>query len=182
MKLRRGKPKIPMYSRSILGINQAKNVLDDLDKVKLRIAHYRDEARDSAELSRKNAGEYDWLNSAYLDLLKQVSEAVLQWETQLKTTETPGAPVQSLNAALEQHGVAKFAPAIGDPANGGKCKVAGEVEAKDISLGMVAKVLSPGFQLKEGLVLLKAVVLVSSGDDASKGPVGPTSPETSTTK
>jgi len=182
MKLRRGKPKILVHSRSVLGINRAKNVLDDLDKVKLRIAQYRDEARDSMELSRKNDGEYDRLNSAYLDLLRQVSVAVLQWETQLKTTEVPEAPAQILNAALEQHGVARFAPAIGDPANGGKCKVASKVEAKDISPGTVAKVISPGFQLKEGLVLLPAVVLVSSGDDASEGPVGPTSLETSTTK
>lgn len=130
-------------------------ILGSFGGVERKISESQIKLKEAARLLDKGTVEYNQLYSSRLKLLVQVAALLIRCEDmgQLKIA-------RALENILEDEGVERFEPMVGDPIPRSKCKVS-KIEFNGISPGLIALVSAPGFLNTDGEVILPADVFES---------------------
>lgn len=138
------------------GSEKTRETRDQIDQVRQQITQYQKDLQNAMEKLRSISQEHEQLETAYQDVLRLITEMLLQQELLLQS-------MQAAQKLLEQQGVERWAPILGDSVPRDKCKVVGLLETDRPSQpGSVAKIVSPGFRFKkDGRIVLLPTVLES---------------------
>jgi molecular chaperone GrpE (heat shock protein) len=143
-----------------LGINDVKEVRDDMDSLKQQISRNQKEMQETLNTLNRVSAEHDKLQQSYYETLKMLSESLLRQEMLLKFVEENRKYKERLEEMIRQNGVERFSPIQGNSVPRDSCKVVAFFPSGELVPGSVAKVICDGFQ-KNGRILIPATVMES---------------------
>jgi hypothetical protein len=130
-------------------------MLNDIRNLEQEILEAQANLKKSAKLLDKGTDEYNQLYRSRYNLMLRVAELLLRCEF---TGQTRIA--RQLENILDDEGVVRFAPEVGEPIPRNRCKVS-KIEFNGIPPGLVAVLSTPGFLQADGEVLLPAHIFES---------------------